>query len=1163
MLDRDPTKAARSNVLLLGISYPCVESQMKKRGFPQDILTYKEPSVEQAVECVRRGILTEMDARDLARCVATEQVTDTDVYTVSKEIGAVYRSDRHVHANFNARNFCQTLRDQFGPNIQFSQVILDYYWMPTGWLVTRWAKTLFQQTLPDLVRNQMLTFPSRRKKRGSAFEEGVVYLPFCAHVCKELVGAINILQKYYAITFVHKKDLPSHSLWKGTMSIDGHVMQTRLGKRLDQEEVYCTFRPKDIYESMEDAHVSKPAVMKVLLAIENYDDIRMIKLRPLRQHEKASVFRERLFKNEVGGFIGLNYNLASKKSKKKQAVSPSAAKEPTPPASSEKLQAKPRKAIETSPPPPKRDSRLRAAPKATDMYSDTPSKPRAKSPVKPQNNKNRKSNRKQSSKPTPVSPKNIQPAYYDVEEPDAQMVKKFCYFPGPTKDLSTYDNPREESTNMNDPEVSPSTSKPPEMKVEKEETTPAELKNLGVVHLSEDEREQRQPQPPASKEFLAFNPRNPPQSKKTETQNLLASKNMSHPNWAETPVDLDWPLVVPEIQRKLDENVPKVPKYDELEAASTLFFCVLKGIDTMEGVERLNGLEMEKGRRVKTATKQETACFVLDDHLSFEDIGGYKLESAESLRRRMGDIEIPIKSVVLVCRGQVEHLLDKGDQDWMASTRRSYFPKRKSGKMVHTRAAVERVQHLNDIVRWLLSGRQEQYDPSGCLRLIELDLKTRPHLSIGKLAAQIETSLNKHLKAFSESEEALDVSSELELATQWFLDFAEIDSSVERETVVMSLRDLESKRRQLKENALQWLERKSDAHDPTGEFLQVEGKMPIIADQSLEQRAEQLAEKVEGLRNIIYFVQSAEHELKGSSSISFSETTKKCRRKARHASEQLFVDSLALIPCRATTEWDEMEHDAESLLQMRKMVKKPRTSVSKSAKKKKKEPKGMTEEQQVTTAAGENPESSVERTPVSSQVTPDECITDQGSPSHESAVESNLSQQPGTDTAESPEFSIKRKAAYLADTPSSKKAKCSSSADDGTPFLERKQGPKRTCLLDSLARVQPSPSQAFVNEEAADPKFDVLGRITTPLFPNQPNLPDNKSSPDSNTTGVQISDGSCASQGSSTISIPETTSVPFLDNSGNLSLERPVTPGENGGGSMQPFAASVGTNNSA
>jgi hypothetical protein len=204
--------------------------------------------------------------------------------------------------------------------------------------VTRWAKSLFQNTLPDLVRLKLLAFPATRSRNRPKMdverennannsnvendhvdratsptpkmskvelEEGVVFLPFCAHVCKELVGAIHTLKKYYSITFVNKDELPGHALWKGTMEIDADVMQHRLGKRLDQEEIYCTFQPRDIYESMEDSHIKKDDVMKMLLSIENFEQIRMIRLRPLRQHEPT--FKDTSMKPEEGGFIGLNW----------------------------------------------------------------------------------------------------------------------------------------------------------------------------------------------------------------------------------------------------------------------------------------------------------------------------------------------------------------------------------------------------------------------------------------------------------------------------------------------------------------------------------------------------------------------------------------------------------------------------------------------------------------------------------------------------------------------------------------------------------------------------------------------------------------------------------------------------------------------------------------
>ena len=119
-------------VLLLGISYPDVKSHMAEHSYDDDILQHSELSVDQAVECVRRKILTEMDGRDLARCIATEQAGGGhEVYTVSKEMGGIYRSDRHVYASFNnSRGMRKAMAKGFG-EIQFQQVILDYYWMPT------------------------------------------------------------------------------------------------------------------------------------------------------------------------------------------------------------------------------------------------------------------------------------------------------------------------------------------------------------------------------------------------------------------------------------------------------------------------------------------------------------------------------------------------------------------------------------------------------------------------------------------------------------------------------------------------------------------------------------------------------------------------------------------------------------------------------------------------------------------------------------------------------------------------------------------------------------------------------------------------------------------------------------------------------------------------
>ncbi len=92
------------------------------------------------------------------------------------------------------------------------------------------------------------------------------------------------------------------------MTIEQQTMQERLGKRLDQEEVYCTFRPKDILEMMEDSYVTHASVMKILDAIVDYQDVRMIMLRPLRQHDPRPKPNIKGNKPMVGGFVGLDYS---------------------------------------------------------------------------------------------------------------------------------------------------------------------------------------------------------------------------------------------------------------------------------------------------------------------------------------------------------------------------------------------------------------------------------------------------------------------------------------------------------------------------------------------------------------------------------------------------------------------------------------------------------------------------------------------------------------------------------------------------------------------------------------------------------------------------------------------------------------------------------------
>lgn len=277
------------------MSYADIEGQIEEEGFRSDVLSRNTPSVQRVVECVLRNVLTEMDGRDLARCIAMEQRHRVNAYTCSQEQGAVYDSSKHIHANFNRASFCKSLKKTFGEDVRFRQIILDYFWIPQGtWMMTHWTKSFFQNTLPLFVN--LLEEP--REQTNTGLECGVIYLPFCYHCFREIVSALSTLEQYYEISLILKDKLSHHGLWSGTASISPIVMQETFGKQIDQEEMYCTFTSRDVSESMDDSTVTKSEVVKYLRCIEDFQDVRMIQLKPLPVKQQGTG-------QQWGGFVNL------------------------------------------------------------------------------------------------------------------------------------------------------------------------------------------------------------------------------------------------------------------------------------------------------------------------------------------------------------------------------------------------------------------------------------------------------------------------------------------------------------------------------------------------------------------------------------------------------------------------------------------------------------------------------------------------------------------------------------------------------------------------------------------------------------------------------------------------------------------------------------------
>jgi hypothetical protein len=291
-------KYERPKVLCLGVSYPDIEAQIRIQSGDTTrtagLVGKAKANVAMAMECVQRGILTQMDGRDLARCLATEERCNVDVYCVSQEKGALYRSDRHLDANFNRASFVSDVQKQF-EGCQFDQIILDYFWMPAGWDNVHWRRPFFEQTLINFAKNGILQLSSADSCFDELYRRGI-YLPFCFHCFKAIVSHRKELKKFFNISFLRKHELGCLTLWSGTQSIGSRPMQHVLGKRIDQEEVYCSFGPRHIKE-MGTGDATTKDLVTLASSLEDFADIRFIVLEPISLEAGS--------KKTMGSFLGL------------------------------------------------------------------------------------------------------------------------------------------------------------------------------------------------------------------------------------------------------------------------------------------------------------------------------------------------------------------------------------------------------------------------------------------------------------------------------------------------------------------------------------------------------------------------------------------------------------------------------------------------------------------------------------------------------------------------------------------------------------------------------------------------------------------------------------------------------------------------------------------
>ena len=284
----------RHNVLCLGMSYPCVDTVLSTQQGNLKEIYHSAPSVERSVELVRRNILNQIDGRDLARVVALEADNDILAYTVSKAEGSYYEQ-RHLNANFNGRALVDQMHKRWGKTVKFRQVILDYFWSPSGsWAIKHWQRSFFNDNIPRFVTGNLLNFGDLENehvfvsaKEANVAEDyvastaAVIYLPFCSHCLSQVVACYDKLSQYYAISFLRKDELDEHTLWKATNTISPASMKGWLAKAINQEDIYCTLDERQIKSSIFDEHVTKESVLEVFRMIARSGEVRIIKLTAL------------------------------------------------------------------------------------------------------------------------------------------------------------------------------------------------------------------------------------------------------------------------------------------------------------------------------------------------------------------------------------------------------------------------------------------------------------------------------------------------------------------------------------------------------------------------------------------------------------------------------------------------------------------------------------------------------------------------------------------------------------------------------------------------------------------------------------------------------------------------------------------------------------------
>jgi hypothetical protein len=235
-------------------------------------MVFCETGSIDVVQLVQDNTFTPLEGRDTARCLAMEERSKVDVYTLDTRSPDKMRVERHITTNFSSRRLVSGITALIKTPIQ--QICMDYFWAPQSWVHDQWAPLISQH----LAGFAPLLSPN-----------GCVYFPFLIDVLKLLIEHESTWEQLYDISFArgdNEEEMSSHLLWFGTQGIPANTLRNVYQKELDQEKRYCI----TTYAQAKGLSKSRSALSKSLVGMQSrIEAIRFIRLgkRPPGKHRAA------------------------------------------------------------------------------------------------------------------------------------------------------------------------------------------------------------------------------------------------------------------------------------------------------------------------------------------------------------------------------------------------------------------------------------------------------------------------------------------------------------------------------------------------------------------------------------------------------------------------------------------------------------------------------------------------------------------------------------------------------------------------------------------------------------------------------------------------------------------------------------------------------------